>query len=918
VRRFVTEAKSASSLNHPNIVTIYEIGREQVQHARGGDAGGERATGAAGAGPGAGTELVHYISMELVAGQTLDQLIHQERADLRTLLGHLAQAAEGVAKAHAAGIVHRDLKPGNIMISKDGFAKVLDFGLAKLTERGAITDAERTSAPTEAAATGAGVVMGTVGYMSPEQVQAKTVDHRSDIFSLGCILYEAATRRRPFVADSDVEVMHQILKEKPAPIESLNPDVPGEVRRLIRRCLAKSPDQRFQSMKDLAIDLRELVEDWESLSPSAPSGSTAGSGPAVTAGARGRWSWAAIAAAVVVGVGGVAFGLWGLLGRGGPAGDAAASLQDLRMSVLMSRDDLVVTTLSADGRYLAYVTARERKWSLGVRQVRTGSDVVILPDSESQIRGISFSPDGDYLFYLNRDPDSPNYNALYQVASLGGPPRKIFFDVDSAPTFSPDGKRICFRRGLLDKGADSLVIAELEGGAERELLRIKTPDSFDAPPAWSPDGASLAVAIQKFAGGVKTRIHSVDVETGTSVPVGARAWLIVDSVRWMPDGRALLASALDFTGLGAFQIYRVPFPGGAAVRLTSDLDGYTDVSIAADGSSVAAMRRSDVDNLWVARVGAKVDPQPITFATGSAAAIVEVVPLPGGAAAFTAPKDSKVYLWRIDAGGSNRRQLTSQGVFVINAAYAPGAGLVFSQVDAGESPVAHVWRIDPDGGGLRQLTEGNGEELIHLSPSGKALAFERWDDPQSLWVLKLDGTPARKVVDGQDVDVSLVSPDGSRVLYATLEEISGRFFPRRHVIPVNGEGPEVSFLLPPGAIDLAWTPDGRALTYVDRGEAWNLMRRALPDGRPERLTNFTDGQIVGHRWSPDGSRMVLHRRVGQRDSVWELKPGGSAPALITEFKTGRVARRAWAPDEPILYFTYGTSTQDVVMIAGIK
>src|SRR5262245_21311945 len=280
VRRFVTEAKSASSLNHPNIVTIYEIGSDRVQHARGG-APGAGDSGAAGSDA---AEPVHFISMELVAGQTLDQLIHHERTDLRTLLGHLAQAAEGVAKAHAAGIVHRDLKPGNIMISKDGFAKVLDFGLAKLTER-AVTDAERTSAPTEAAATGAGVVMGTVGYMSPEQVQARTVDHRSDIFSLGCILYEAATRRRPFVADSDVEVMHQILKEKPPPVESLNPDVPGEVRRLIRRCLAKSPEQRFQSMKDLAIDLRELVEEWETLSTAMPSGRTAVSGSGETSGA---------------------------------------------------------------------------------------------------------------------------------------------------------------------------------------------------------------------------------------------------------------------------------------------------------------------------------------------------------------------------------------------------------------------------------------------------------------------------------------------------------------------------------------------------------------------------------------------------------------------------------------------------------
>jgi len=915
VRRFVTEAKSASSLNHPNIVTIYEIGHDEVKSARGG--AGEA---------GAPAEMVHFISMELVAGQTLDEKIHQERADLRTLLGYLAQAAEGIAKAHQAGIVHRDLKPGNVMVSKDGFAKVLDFGLAKLTERGSLTGAEVTSAPTEVAATGAGVVMGTVGYMSPEQVQARTVDHRSDIFSLGCILYEAATRRRPFVADSDIEVMHQIIKEKPPAVESINPDVPGEVRRLIRRCLAKAPDQRFQSMKDLAIDLRELVEEWDSLSPSAPSGSTSGSGATAISGAaaavggRGKVVWAAIAVALVIGIGGLGFGLFGLMRRGGPAGGAGASAnaQDLRMSVLMSRDDLVATALSEDGRYLAYVTVRDRKATLNVRQVRTGSDVVILPDSETRVTGISFSPDGDYLYYLNRDPDSPNYSALYQVASLGGTPRKLIFDVDSAVTFSPDGRRICFRRGVVDVGADSLIIADLGTAKEKELLRIKNPDVFNAAPVWSPDGRTVAVAIQNPTGGVKSRLVSVDVASGTSAQIGSRVWLVINSLGWMPDGRALLVSALDLGAGNAFQVYRVAYPGGEAMRLTNDLDGYTNLSIAADGSSVAAVRRATVDNLWVARVSTRQEPQPITFASGSAGSVGNLVPLPGGATAFTAPKDNKVYLWRIEADGSHRTQLTSQGIFVINAGYARGAGLVFTQVDAGDNAVAHIWRMDPDGGGLRQLTEGNGEELIDLSTSGNALIFQRWDDPRSIWSLKLDGTPPMKIVDGKAAEDSLISPDGTCVLTAVFEEVKGRLFPRRQVIPIEGGAPQSSFLLPPGSNGPAWTPDGRAVTYVDQAEGWNLMRRAIPDGKPERLTRFTEGQVVDHAWSPDGSRMVIHHRAGTQDSVWMLKPGESAPTLITEFKTGRLAHHFWAPDAPILYFTYGSSSQDVVMIAGIN
>ena len=219
-------------------------------------------------------ERIHFIAMELVVGHTLKTLIHQEKTDLRTLMRYLAQAADGLAKAHAAGIVHRDLKPENIMVTSDGFAKVLDFGLAKLTEKdGAATDL--ASAPTELApGTGVGMVLGTVGYMSPEQVQGRAVDHRSDIFSLGCVLDEAATRRRPFQADSDVETLHQILKDAPPPIEEINPKVPGEVRRVIRRCLAKSPEHRVQSMKDVALDLGEIDEFYETLSLSSGSGAT--------------------------------------------------------------------------------------------------------------------------------------------------------------------------------------------------------------------------------------------------------------------------------------------------------------------------------------------------------------------------------------------------------------------------------------------------------------------------------------------------------------------------------------------------------------------------------------------------------------------------------------------------------------------
>src|SRR5262245_42583354 len=288
VRRFTLEAKSASSLNHPHIVTIYEIGEDRVR----GDGTVEPSSGS-----------LHYIAMELVSGTTLAAKIHEEKADLKSLLGWLAQAAEGVAKAHAAGIVHRDLKPGNIMVSGDGYAKVLDFGLAKLTERRP-DHPDRSSAPTLTVGepTTEGALLGTVGYMAPEQVRGEGVDARADVFAFGCMLYEATTRRRPFAAETNVETLHRILHDAPAPVEELNPEAPAELRRLIRRCLAKDPNQRVQSMKDVALELQEINEEYEKLSApsSAESRARVALPPGRSAEATQRWAaWMTAASALL-------------------------------------------------------------------------------------------------------------------------------------------------------------------------------------------------------------------------------------------------------------------------------------------------------------------------------------------------------------------------------------------------------------------------------------------------------------------------------------------------------------------------------------------------------------------------------------------------------------------------------------------
>jgi Tol biopolymer transport system component len=366
------------------------------------------------------------------------------------------------------------------------------------------------------------------------------------------------------------------------------------------------------------------------------------------------------------------------------------------------------------------------------------------------------------------------------------------------------------------------------------------------------------------------------------------------------------------------QIFRIGYPGGETVRLTNDLDGYGALSVAADGASVAAVRRVTVDNIWVARQQGKWDAQPATFVSGSATSVQGLIPLPGNAAAFSAPIGNRVFLWQIGADGANRRQLTTDGDFVFNAAFAQGAGLVFTRVDAGAVVVSHVWRIDPDGSGLKQLTDGAGEDLLELSRQGDVLLYSVWSEPQSIWALRPGGGSPRKIVDGRSVGAVAISPDGTRVLYERLEKAGDRLLSIHSVLTIDGDQVVPDLRLPPSASRIAWAPDGRAIDYIDRAQGWNLYRKTLPDGPAAPLTRFTDGQISSYAWSRDGSWLALDRRAGRQDSLWMLKAGESIPNMVTEFKSGRIRTGAWAPDAPVYYFAYGSSTQDVVLISGIK
>jgi len=357
VARFIQEARAASALNHPHVVSIHEIGEDRG---------------------------VRFIAMERVEGSTLRRIFATERLPVSRSLEILAQVADAVAAAHAAGIVHRDLKPENIMVSRDGYAKVLDFGLAKLQPE---TILQEPDSSTIIRMTESGTVLGTVGYMSPEQVQGKPVDARSDIFSLGCILYEAVAGRRAFQAATSIDTLHKIVHQEPPALREIAPEVSPELLRIVRKTMAKDPDERYHSAKDLAVDLRMLVRDGSASEPVRT----------VDQPRRAMSPLAVIAiGAILLGMAAAGLLFWR---RSAPSPPPAVTA----FQRITAKGNLTNTRVSPDGRFLAYAQYDDDSTaSLWIRQLATGEDLQIVPRIAGSILGCTFTPDSNAIVYALR------------------------------------------------------------------------------------------------------------------------------------------------------------------------------------------------------------------------------------------------------------------------------------------------------------------------------------------------------------------------------------------------------------------------------------------------------------------------------------------------------------------------------------
>jgi len=834
--RFIQEARSASALNHPHVVAVYDIGEEKLEGS---------------------AESVRFISMELVEGKTLRELMGSGHFELRKGLKAIMQVAEALGAAHAAGIVHRDLKPENVMITNSGYAKVLDFGLAKLRGR---EDESSELSRTEVKGTEPGTVMGTVGYMSPEQAEGKPADHRSDIFSLGCLLYELAAGRRAFFGSSSVDTLHRIIHAEPEPLRTLRPDTPPELVRIVRKALAKDPDERYQSVRDLALDLRELLREIDS-NPSGPA--VSGSVPALTPPPR-RWLWPALAALLLLALG-AAFTM--VLLRSGAA--VAPSRSEMRITRVTASGKAIAAAISPDGKFVSYVVSDQGEQSLWVRQMASGQSLQLIPPKRDAYWGIAFAPDGS-IYYGQKSAAAPA-GAIYQISALGGTPRKIISEIDCQPTFSPDGKRMAFLRARFPTASESaLIVANTDGTDVRTLATVRNPELFVpiffAGASWSPDGKLIAAAIVNRAV-IDARVVTVDVGNGAMKSVAQGQWRQVGSVAWMPDQHGIVAIAQGNND-SRNQVWYVSHPEGKTSQITNDLFDYRAVSLTADGKSLMVVASDIAADVWVYAAGAT--PKRITAAKMEGNYGLDA--LPDGRIVFTSLETGKLDLWIMNADGSGRTLLTRDEHENRSPVVTPdGKLIVYVSVTSKQTELC---RMNADGSDRRVLAIATSGTAPAVSPDGRWVLYETVDTTtparKNILVLSrvsIDGGPAKFLTDYLSL-IPAPSPDGSRIALYIQEKPDSPF--DLSIIPAEGGAPlkRLTFAAPFFSSRIRWTPDGRALIVntapSDRANLWEVP---IDGAAPRRLTQFDEHTLMAFAPLSTGKGWVLSRGDLSRDAV---------------------------------------------------
>jgi len=858
LERFLQEARAASALNHPNICTIYNVEQHDGEW---------------------------MIVMELLQGQTLDALIHNQPLKIAQLLDISIQIADALDVAHQHGIIHRDIKPSNIFVTTRGVAKVLDFGLAKLVrQKKSIAETVGSSAMTTLASsdlTSPGSVVGTVAYMSPEQARGEEVDSRTDMFSFGSVMYQMATGQLPFQGSTSAVIFAKILEHDPPPLLEANPSLPPKLAQTIEKALEKDRDLRCQTAAELKADLKRVLRDLDSdktahrassgqhtaaVPTSRASAQQPGSPPSSTSVllAEAKRHKIGVTLLAVAGLMVVAALAWLLNSRMHQRPPRSAAQQ---MSVERLTHDGKTngsTSISPDGKYVVYEVATEGKQSLWLRQIATSSAVKLVPDTDDGFGGTAFSPDGNFVYYQQHSKQEPN-GAIYKVPTLGGSPQKILSNIQSPITFSPDGTRLAYVRGNSPQGPTSqLMVANADGSDPRPIATGKLlADWFDGRgPSWSPDGKFIAVGrLRLNASGYSNGISLFDL-SGNETTLVERLPGIVARLAWLKSGDGLVFSATSRVGSHSNQLWFVSYPSGEVSRLTNDLNGYGQVSlgVTADDKTLVTIQQVTHSNLWVA-TGSYKDAKQITQGDNDG---FDGVATDAGKVVYSSASTgvSKLYTAKLD--GSGEVQVSPGDEYCDSPTITGDGRYVGFMCLKGGNP--NIWVANADGSNLRQLTSGNADLNPTFSPDGALVYFQRWSQSKvHLFKVPFSGGQPVQVSELQITSLGF-SHRGDRILVQYFDDSASQW---KVGILSAADG---KFLAP---VDVALTTQGFPLFmpgdksvayYETHNSVTNLWVLSLDSGTRAPLTSFTSELIFNATMTQDGT-LVLARGHSNSDAI---------------------------------------------------